>query len=824
MCSTPRVLVGIDGCVSLSTEEAGHVGLLRDAGLHATGDTVPVPFSTTCLRAVADFCAQAVHKQQALGGTKSTSEARGQSTDSSCDRIHVIDESGTDAGLLFETLRAANFLECDGLLEATCWEVAQLMGSLCSWPDRLASVLGIIPPASPGTDDQTYLPYSTSWVRAVNEPVLTAPTAGRPMEQDGHATSDEDALALALLKCEANALRHLKGISVSWGQRARTTLCDTRWLEAQRTLNLDWALGNEVPALAQKRWACAVDLCLAMPKLEVLALHHYTILLAELRDRVSSITSRSVCAQSSTAYPGHGRPWAMDEGNLYLQRPGLRPAPYGGSGRGLDHATTPNVRQHQRPHQHAINEMVKGPESLQLVAAMYVIAHSSVLLSADLSGFLPKVGPSLPPTLIDTIARAVRAGHGSFRSIVLYRCVHRIDHLRAPSGEHAAAGQAHASISYSNSDMCVADITFACRAGSDLAHVAELDLSSSDFGDAGLVAFVAELPAELSADAPMGWESMMPRRLWPNLLADLRVLSFDDCDISDYGASVFAGALRAQALTRLEHLSFMGNRIGDGGIQPLLESFGGGALVHLVHLNFGHNEITDLGGAGLAEVLAYGGLPKLIQLSLAVNRIGDETLVAMAHAAFSEQMKARLEYLGLGANQIGDRGAIALGKALGHADGLAQIEGLWLADNPAVGDPGIVAVVDGLSMRGIIQDLYLHGLNVKQEGCDAVIRALPNLPELRKCILGRVSLRAQRQLEWAQEEMRAVLRRQDYVVASWPMPNHVTREPARRPVHPTEARRRRKSRLCQSPFARGARVDNAVAGNHDPYAGIVVHY
>jgi len=147
-----------------------------------------------------------------------------------------------------------------------------------------------------------------------------------------------------------------------------------------------------------------------------------------------------------------------------------------------------------------------------------------------------------------------------------------------------------------------------------------------------------------------------------------------------------------------------------------------------------------------------------------------------------------------------------------------------------VGDRGITAVVDGLSMRGIIQDLYLHGLDMKQEGCEAVIRALPSMPELRKCILGRVSLSAKRQLEWVQEEMRCVLRRQDLFVASWPVDARREYTAARRPSHPTEVRRARtrKSQLSRMSYAGGgSRADSHFAGNQDPLdpvAGIVVYH
>ena len=83
-----------------------------------------------------------------------------------------------DFELLFEVLRAANYLGCADLLKLASRAVANLLGSLRDDPEHLAAVLGLSRgSSSPRTSSSlaSVRPWSTVWSALVNEPVLEPP-------------------------------------------------------------------------------------------------------------------------------------------------------------------------------------------------------------------------------------------------------------------------------------------------------------------------------------------------------------------------------------------------------------------------------------------------------------------------------------------------------------------------------------------------------------------------------------------------------------------------------------------------------------------------
>ena len=114
--------------------------------------------------------------------------------------------------LLFEVLRAANYLECEGLLKLASKAVARLFGALRDEPEALASVLGLCRTAAssiPRTSSSlsAIRPWSTMWSALVNEPVLEPPdepsAAALAHAADAdHLIKDEDALELCLMECD----------------------------------------------------------------------------------------------------------------------------------------------------------------------------------------------------------------------------------------------------------------------------------------------------------------------------------------------------------------------------------------------------------------------------------------------------------------------------------------------------------------------------------------------------------------------------------------------------------------------------------------------
>jgi hypothetical protein len=223
-------LRGIDGQVSLG-EEARFSGFLRDAALWVEDGSFSVPFSAAALELLAEYCCTA--HRAFLQRAASEIDHMAQFT------ARIVD---IDLDLFYEVLRAANFLDCDGLVEMATTATAKLLREVHKDPELLASVLG----ATQSEDTTAFLPRSSAWHASVNEPILEPPADMTITSAASHAIEDEDALFLCLLACDAPTLRALKGLSPAWRQRSRATLDDPHWQLMQHTLDLDWALGIEV--------------------------------------------------------------------------------------------------------------------------------------------------------------------------------------------------------------------------------------------------------------------------------------------------------------------------------------------------------------------------------------------------------------------------------------------------------------------------------------------------------------------------------------------------------------------------------------------------
>ncbi len=225
-------LRGTDGQVSLG-EEAQFAGFLRDAAMWFDHGhlSFPVPFSAAALELLAECC-RAAHR------------AFLQRSAMEVDHVAHFSEriGGVDLELLFEVIRAANFLECEALLKVAASATAKLLGEVNRDPELLASVLGVVQ-----SDDATaFLPWGSDWHASVNEPILEPPADSVLVSPASHVIGDEDALSVCLLACDAPTLCALKGLSPAWCQRSRATLCDSHWQLMQQTLDLEWALGIEV--------------------------------------------------------------------------------------------------------------------------------------------------------------------------------------------------------------------------------------------------------------------------------------------------------------------------------------------------------------------------------------------------------------------------------------------------------------------------------------------------------------------------------------------------------------------------------------------------
>ena len=685
MSSPPRpevTLSGHDGKVCVHWECSA---FLRDASEHvADPGCFPVPFSVAALRVFAEYADCAAVQQSIVPDDGDEAFAR------------IIEERLERANpeLLFEVLRVANYLECDGLLALACRVTARIFSRLHTMPGILSSVVGL-----------EFKPCA----QAVDEPVLTLPSAdGLSLKvlDDQHSIHDEDALDLCLLECDAATLRVFKRFSPAWCLRARAVLCDARWQARLTSLDLEWALGGEYPLLKDKLWACCGSLCAALPNLTELTLMGSTVDLVESKSR-----------------------WHLDARAL---RGDMSPS----SPSGQDESSV----------------------ALQIAAAIWTIAHNPSLTSIDLSGLVPHMGGIWPTSAVRAISDAVREGAADLRSLTLVSFDAPIQRLRIPTsegGETPAVTRAvDSSFHFPEASMCSADVHVLCTSAGDLPHIEELDLSNNNIGDDGLLAMVGEASSS--------------RRM---LLANMRCLQLNECHIGDTGIKRFARAIAEGAFSRLENICLKGNWIGDSGLGAIADAASSveyGALSNLLHLNASSNQITDAGCMRLARALRRGAFRKLTHLSFAMNQLSDAAVIDLANTANSKGCLARLEYLGLGANRISDEGAIALANAIAESAGLSQLRGLWLADNTQIHDAGATALAAAFKANGgSLRELYLHGLGVDHAGSDALISALPHIPELRRCVLGHVSSESLQRIKEILHCMRDKHKREDIVVCSW---------------------------------------------------------
>lgn len=79
------------------------------------------------------------------------------------------------------------------------------------------------------------------------------------------------------------------------------------------------------------------------------------------------------------------------------------------------------------------------------------------------------------------------------------------------------------------------DLIFMCGAFGDLAHVSELDLSRNPLGDEGLCTLVDEMITSMTSPSSRTWPVQPPRPL-----RNLRILTLNECDVGDAGATRYA--------------------------------------------------------------------------------------------------------------------------------------------------------------------------------------------------------------------------------------------------------------------------------------------
>ena len=477
---------------------------------------------------------------------------------------------------------------------------------------------------------------------------------------------------------------------------------------------------------------------------------------------------------------------------------------------------------HASPANRTISLMAKGRVAAQISAAVWLICHSPSLTAVDLSGLVKQLCcDSWPNSIVCAIASAVRCGGPQLRSLVLVASDMPIARLRAPF-VHAPAPDAHdddglhslwwrgpplsdqanrhvdVTFNFEGTGLSAADLLLMCNVGGDLSHVEELLLSSNHFSDHGLITLLDELPHALAngdsaADGPYGSD---PSGM---ILAKMRWIALNDCLIGNAGIQRFARAVSSGAFALLEQICLVGNRIGDAGVGALMDAaVEDSVLSSLAHLNVGGNEITDVGVARVAEALSQGALPKLLHLSFANNSaIGDEAAVALANVAFDKGCKARLKYLGLGGNRVGDVGAAALASAMisklrTFADGfdyeegmLSGLLGLWIADNARITDKGAHSLACAFQSHRSLREVFVQGLSVSQDGCRAFIEAMPHLPDLIRCVVGRASPENLNRMQELQSQLRIEHGRVDISLIGWPQRDTPIPERPPRPRTPS---------------------------------------
>ena len=225
-------LTGHDGSVRVG-DEMCMIGFLRDAmewidDGHSTSLTVPFHVSTL-VRVVA-FC-RSLHKS--VQGSEGLQRSFFEITRNM--EIHV----------LFDVLRAANFLECETLLRKAAEAVAQILRATRGDPEVLRTILCV----EQNSSSSSFLPWGAEWHRKVTEPIFEPPSSALLMQPGGLMPphlADEDALYQCLLECDVPTLQALKGLSASWCTRARSTLCNVEWQLKQKSIDLEWALLDQV--------------------------------------------------------------------------------------------------------------------------------------------------------------------------------------------------------------------------------------------------------------------------------------------------------------------------------------------------------------------------------------------------------------------------------------------------------------------------------------------------------------------------------------------------------------------------------------------------
>ena len=197
-------LAGLDGTVYL--DHFAGCRFLKNAAEHTEGAAFPVPFSRRALEVVRLFVScEAINERrpEAPALNFNPLDPSAPATVSTTIK-HTLEELPFE--VLFEVLRAANYLECEGLLDCACRVASRVFRLLRVTPTVLGSVLGL---DSKLADAAT----AAAWADAVDEPVLTPPAADGVDFYDDHRIRDEDALALTLAQCDAATLRVLKGFS-----------------------------------------------------------------------------------------------------------------------------------------------------------------------------------------------------------------------------------------------------------------------------------------------------------------------------------------------------------------------------------------------------------------------------------------------------------------------------------------------------------------------------------------------------------------------------------------------------------------------------------
>ena len=160
-------------------------------------------------------------------------------------------------------------------------------------------------------------------------------------------------------------------------------------------------------------------------------------------------------------------------------------------------------------------------------------------------------------------------------------------------------------------------------------------------------------------------------------------------------------------LPALERLILSEPAAGPDGVQRLAEKLGEGALPAVTSLYLSDTHVGDAGASALAAALGRGALPRLKRLGLENTAISDAGLVALAPAL---RRLPALEELFLEGNPLGDEGLAAL-----------------VAPPPPAGAPP--PTTGGLAK---LKELDLGRTQIADAGCATLVAALDSgaLPAL----------------------------------------------------------------------------------------------